>query len=226
MHPFPYAGTTSTVGTKGTLTDGFKVPRDLMLAARSLQRRSSGHCQSGTTACIMHSAKRRTATAREPPQLYTMPPCISGSGDMCLPLTASTHRSMTGVGRGAGEPPEAAWSYLGAFGTLIQYNSLPARQAALERIAANLNDRKHAGLPQLLQRMYERAAREKFAAELNARTLVTHATSSAVGVTEDQVCRFSLLAVPALAFRLEICCSADMCTTLSYPSHNRKGACS
>jgi len=65
---------------------------------------------------------------------------------------------MEEVGCGAGEPPEAAWSHLGPYGYLLQYMSRPARQAALEKIAANWNAAKLATLPDLLVRMYTRAA--------------------------------------------------------------------
>jgi hypothetical protein len=71
---------------------------------------------------------------------------------------SNSFRSMEEVGCGAGEPPEAAWSHLGPYGYLLQYMSRPARQAALEKIAANWNAAKLATLPDLLVRMYTRAA--------------------------------------------------------------------
>ncbi len=64
---------------------------------------------------------------------------------------------MTGVGRGAGEPPEAAWSRLGPRGLVLQYASLPARQSQLERAGVQHNLLKRNGLPNLLGRMRARA---------------------------------------------------------------------
>lgn len=64
---------------------------------------------------------------------------------------------MRGVGRGAGEPPEAAWSQIGPHGYILQYRALPSRQAALENIIANFNADKLVGLPELLVRSYKRA---------------------------------------------------------------------
>jgi hypothetical protein len=65
---------------------------------------------------------------------------------------------MEGVGRGAGEPPEAAWAHIGPYGHILQYMSRPSRQAFLEKIAANWNAAKLESLPALLVRMFARAA--------------------------------------------------------------------
>lgn len=64
---------------------------------------------------------------------------------------------MDGAGRGAGEPPEAAWAFLGRCGKLLQYASLPGRHPRLERMIAYHNLKKLESLPNLLLRMYQRA---------------------------------------------------------------------
>jgi hypothetical protein len=85
---------------------------------------------------------------------------------------------MPGVERGAGEPPEAAWSHIGPYGYILQYQSLPARQACLERIAAYWNAAKLLELPALLLRMFSRAAARADAAMLAIAELQAYAISN------------------------------------------------
>ena len=93
--------------------------------------------------------------------------------------------SMQGAGRGAGEPPEAAWAHFGPYAYILQYASLPARVAALERIAAYWNAAKLVQLPNLLLRMYIRAHTASEAAREEEAVVVNLALQS--GITEDQV---------------------------------------
>jgi hypothetical protein len=92
---------------------------------------------------------------------------------------------MEGVGRGAGEPPEAAWSHIGPYGYILQYMSLPARQASMEKIAANWNSAKLESLPALLGRMYVRAAAAADRSFVAMAELTTYAKAN--GIQEAEV---------------------------------------
>ncbi len=89
--------------------------------------------------------------------------------------------SMPGVGRGAGEPPEAAWARLGPRGLIAQYLSLGARQAQLERDIARHNAAKAESLPDLMVRHYRRAAEGAAAAGVAMEKL--HAAAALCGLT-------------------------------------------
>jgi len=66
---------------------------------------------------------------------------------------------MAGAGKGAGEPPEAAWSQLGPLGYTTKYASLPSRACTLEKQMANFNMAKQEGIPGLLQKFHLRSLR-------------------------------------------------------------------
>lgn len=82
---------------------------------------------------------------------------------------------MQGVGRGAREPPEAAWSQIRPHGHILQYRSLPSRQVALEHIVANFNASKLASLPGPLVRSYNRAQAAEEKARADAKELSIYA---------------------------------------------------
>jgi hypothetical protein len=91
---------------------------------------------------------------------------------------------MKGAGLGVGEPPEAAWSHLGPWGHILQYHSLPARQATLERVVANWNAAKMLALPALLGRLFNRASLRSD--ESSAEACELHAAALQDGFQPDQ----------------------------------------
>lgn len=105
--------------------------------------------------------------------------------------------SMVGVGRGAGEPPEAAWSQLGPYGYTLQYRSLPSRQVSLEHIVANFNNEKLQTLPGLLLRSARRAEAAQKEAENNVAELQGYAEQA--GISLSQV-SFSFFLLQDLSF--------------------------
>jgi hypothetical protein len=68
---------------------------------------------------------------------------------------------MVGAGKGAGEPPEQAWSQLGPLGYITKYKSLPARQFTLEKQMIFFNADKQKNMPKLLLRQHRRASEAK-----------------------------------------------------------------
>ena len=93
---------------------------------------------------------------------------------------------MPGVGRGAGEPPEAAWSVLGKRSYRLQYMSRPSRHSALARTIRDFNGRKWASIPSLLMRMQARAkvALDEATKEINSLCIA----ASQQHITQQQVC--------------------------------------
>lgn len=102
-------------------------------------------------------------------------------------------RSMLGAGRGAGEPPEMAWAYIGAFGLTLQYCSLALRAETLERIFSHWNEKKLLSLPAQLQQMFLRAElqRSQSGAQLRALQLRGHE----LGLTPHQASACSIVDV-------------------------------
>ena len=96
-----------------------------------------------------------------------------------------------GVGRGAGEPPEAAWSLLGKHGSRLQYMSKPARHAALVRIISVFNNRKYFGVLQLLQRMLSRARAKLKEAKTEAERLANMAMQQNISVAQVAFCLYA-----------------------------------
>lgn len=94
---------------------------------------------------------------------------------------------MEGAGRGAGEPPEQAWSRLGPYGYVTHNASLPARQAQLERVSASWNASKMQTLPKLLGDMHGRAHRQQLDAEDDLRQLQEYARR--FNITDAEVSR-------------------------------------
>lgn len=88
------------------------------------------------------------------------------------------------MGRGAGEPPEAAWAHLGPYGYVLQYMSRAARQACLERIIAAWNAAKLASLPALLLRMDIRAGAAEDEADVAMAELTVYATANSVDLRQ------------------------------------------
>ena len=92
---------------------------------------------------------------------------------------------MEGAGRGAGEPPESAWSILGQCGATLVSTSLPGRQLGLECLIARHNLRKLENLPGLLDRLHKRAHDARRAAKETLQTLRKELLDN--GFTERQV---------------------------------------
>ena len=92
----------------------------------------------------------------------------------------NVHCRMKGVGRGAGEPPEAAWSQIGPYGYTLQYRALPSRQVALEHIVANFNEDKLQSLPQLLVRSLQRAEAAGTEAQATIKELYSYAVRAGI----------------------------------------------
>lgn len=90
------------------------------------------------------------------------------------------------MGRGAGEPPEAAWSKLGPYGYILQIMSPASRQSFLERLAAQWNAAKQQRLPTLLSRMSQRAQAALAKAKADLSELQDYATSQGVSQAELQ----------------------------------------
>ena len=98
---------------------------------------------------------------------------------------------MKGAGRGAGEPPEAAWSQLGKLSHTTKSQALPTRQCTLEKQMLYTNAAKQESMPKLLMAMFSRAcAGEEEAGEeiLNIVSFTAAQTSSTEKEAAAQVC--------------------------------------
>lgn len=98
---------------------------------------------------------------------------------------ANSSRDMEGAGRGAGEPPEAAWSFMGMLGKILQYRSLASRADFLERLRAVWNKEKGNRLPSLLVKMHKRAHEQVHSAEQEERSVAERALQMDINL--DQV---------------------------------------
>jgi hypothetical protein len=92
---------------------------------------------------------------------------------------------MKGAGRGAGEPPEAAWSQVGKLSHTTKSQALPTRQCTLEKQMLYTNAAKQESMPKLLMAMWARACSGEEEAGEEMISIVGFAAAQA-GLTEDK----------------------------------------
>jgi hypothetical protein len=95
-------------------------------------------------------------------------------------------RRMKGAGRGAGEPPEAAWSQLGKLSHTTKSQALPTRQCTLEKQMLYTNAAKQESMPKLLMAMWARTCAGEEEAGEEILSIVSFAAAQA-GLTEEEV---------------------------------------
>lgn len=92
---------------------------------------------------------------------------------------------MTGAGRGAGEPPEQAWSQLGPWGNSTKYMSHANRMTTLEKQMVNFVLAKQDSLPGLLLKMHARAAEQEV--DVVKEISEQYEAATRAGISEEEV---------------------------------------